>query len=463
MTQLERINGRRIGIIGMARSGMAAADLAARHGGLPFVSDAAPAERLTEQIAVLNQRAIAHETGEHSATLLTSDYIVLSPGVPLTLPILVQAQQQGIPLFSELEFASWLTPAPIIAITGSNGKTTTTTLVGELLAAAGRHVAVCGNIGTPLAAVASSLSEQSVAVVETSSFQLATIADFRPRVAAILNISPDHLDWHGGFVGYKKAKYRITENQTTGDLLVLNADDHDLTSDQLSTSAEIKTFSIRADRQADVVVRDGMLAYWRSNRLVPILPVAEIRIPGPHNVQNAAAAALMVEPFGVPVETIAAVLRSFAGVEHRLESVATIAGISFVNDSKATNVDSAASALLALPGPLLLIMGGRDKGASYKPLIELGAGKIRHLLLIGEAKDKIFAELGQHFQSEFAESLEQAVQRAFAAACPGETVLLSPGCSSFDMFDNFEHRGRVFKQSVHALKNGKHNRETIAR
>lgn len=463
MTQLERIQHRRIGIIGMARSGMAVADLASRHGGLPFVSDASSSTKLADQVAILNQRAIPYETGGHTSRLLESDYLIVSPGVPLSLPIIAQATIKGIPIFSELEFASWVTVAPIISITGSNGKTTTTTLVGELLKAAGLPVVVCGNIGTPLSEVATSIPSNGIAVVETSSFQLATIADFKPRVAAILNLSPDHLDWHGSYDAYKKAKYRIAENQTESDLLVLNRDDADTMADRPHTKARTVSFSIRADVQADVVVRDGWLCSWQQQKLTRMVATDAIRIPGPHNLQNAAAAVAMVSPFDLKPEQIASVLTTFPGVEHRLEPVARIAGVSFVNDSKATNVDSVCSALKALTGPLILIMGGRDKGSSYAPIAELGKDKIRQLLLIGEAREKIVSELGRRFPCEFADSLESAVMRGFSAAQPGDTVLLSPACSSFDMFTNFEHRGQVFKAAVNNLRNGKGNHAPASR
>jgi UDP-N-acetylmuramoylalanine--D-glutamate ligase len=462
MTVEERIKNRRIGIVGMARSGIAAAYLAVSRGGKPFVSDSARAELLTKQKDRLQRDGIPFETDGHSERLLQCEYLVLSPGVPPDLEILQNARQKGLPIFSELEFAFWVCRGKIIGVTGSNGKTTTTTLIGEILSAAGYDTFICGNIGRPFSEIVHKIGENGIAVVEVSTFQLETIADFKPHVALILNLTADHLDRHGSFEKYKALKYRITENQTTEDFLVLNRDDREITNDNITTAARKVFFTTTDATEVGAFVRDGYL-YGKSNREESrIIRCRDILIPGPHNLQNAAAASCVAAQFDVPASTIEKVLRSFPGVEHRLESVGRVAGVSFVNDSNATNVDSVCWALRSIDTPIYLIAGGRDKGNDYRPLIEHGKNKVKGLVVIGEAKEKIVNALGGAFPVQFADSLEEAVQKSFNLAHPGETIMLSPGCASFDMFDNFEHRGHVFKAAVANLKNGTHKNQTVS-
>jgi UDP-N-acetylmuramoylalanine--D-glutamate ligase len=458
MTVTERINNRKIGIVGMARSGLAAATLAAKLGGQPFVSDSADAAVLSSQVEFLKANDIRFEVGGHTEELLNCDYLVLSPGVPPTVDILAKAARQGIPMFAEIEFAGWVCRGRIAAITGSNGKTTTTTLLGEMLQAGGYEVEVCGNIGRPFAEIALTLSDKGLAVVEVSTFQLETIDEFHPHIAAILNLSPDHLDRHGDFETYKKMKYRIAENQTANDFLILNQDDSTLMSDQIATDASPLRFSIQSGVESGAVVRGGRLFGVYGGQETEIIETDHIRIPGRHNLQNAAAAVSAAMAFGVDAKTLAKVLKSFPGVEHRLEPAGSVAGVSFVNDSKATNVDSVCWALKSIPGPIFLIAGGRGKGASYAPLIEAGRGKVGGVVAIGEEREQLFDALGRAFPVQFADSLEEAVLKAFEAAEPGATVLLSPACASFDMFENFEVRGRAFKNAVVGLKDGTKNK-----
>ncbi|MFZ5981672.1 MAG: UDP-N-acetylmuramoyl-L-alanine--D-glutamate ligase [Candidatus Zixiibacteriota bacterium] len=461
MTVEERIKGRKIGIIGMARSGIAAALLAKRFGGTPFVSDSARSELVTAKTTRLQQEGIPYETEGHTEKLLGSDFIIISPGVPPNIEIVKQAKARGIPIFSELEFAFWVCRGQVVGITGSNGKTTTTTLVGEIFKAAGRETFVCGNIGRPFADIADRVSESGVAVVEVSTFQLEAIEDFRPRVAAILNLTPDHLDRHGSFENYKKMKYRISENQTADDYLLINRDDPEMKGAEISSRAKRLAFSIEDNSETATFVRDGYLCSRHEGRETKIIKVGEINIPGEHNLQNAATAVAIAALFDIAPEVTAKTLREFPGVEHRLEKVGSVAGVNFVNDSKATNVDSVCVALKSMTRPVYLIAGGRDKGAGYEPIVKFGKGKVKGVIVIGEAREKIFNALGQVFPTQFAESLEKAVHRAFELALPGETVLLSPGCSSFDMFENFEHRGRVFKATVESLKKNKKKNETF--
>ncbi|UCD64703.1 MAG: UDP-N-acetylmuramoyl-L-alanine--D-glutamate ligase [Candidatus Zixiibacteriota bacterium] len=461
MTAEERIRDRRIGIIGMARSGMAAALLADELGGRPFVSDSKDEKLLATRIERLKAAGIPFEAGGHTERILGCDYVVVSPGVPLDIDILFRAAQQGIPIFSEVEFASWVCRGSIVAVTGSNGKTTTTALLGEILTAAGFDTFVGGNIGLPMSEIVLKVPEDGLAVVEVSNFQLQTIADFAPDTALILNLTPDHLDRHATFEDYKRAKYRITENQSPDQTLILNLDDPEISVEDMKTQATVHYFTTTASARAAAFVRDDRLFARRGGEEFPIIAASEILIRGPHNLQNAAAAACAAVQYEVSPEVIKRVLQDFPGVEHRLENVRRIAGVNFVNDSKATNVDSVCYALRSLDGPVYLIAGGRDKGGAFERIIEYGRGKIKGVVTVGEAREKIFNALGQAFPVQFAESLEEAVKTAFEMAFPGETVLLSPGCASFDMFENFEHRGRVFKEAVSNLKNGKNSNEAL--
>jgi len=461
MKNEERIKGRKIGIIGMARSGVAAAQLAKRLGAEPFVSDSAPEAKLVEATAVLRSSNIPFETSGHTNRLQKCDYLIVSPGVPSSIPIIQEAERAGIPIFSEIELASWVCQGKICAITGSNGKTTTTTLIGEILNAGGVKAVVCGNIGKPFADVADKISAAEVAIVEVSSFQLERIEQFRPKVALILNVTPDHLDRYENFEHYRKTKYRISENQQPEDVLILNSEDAETHAEDIKTKAEKRFFTTGLDRTAHAYVEQSQVVLKSNGAADSILLTSEILIPGPHNLQNALAAICAADFFGVGPKAMAGVLRNFRGVEHRLEPAGRVAGITFVNDSKATNVDSVCWALKSFDRPLYLIAGGRHKGSSYEPIALHGKGKIKGIVAIGEAKEIIFDDLGHHFPVQFADTLEDAVQTAFELAIPGDIVLLSPGCASFDMFDNFEHRGQVFKKAVASLKNGKEKDETV--
>ncbi|MBK7143143.1 MAG: UDP-N-acetylmuramoyl-L-alanine--D-glutamate ligase [bacterium] len=463
MTLEEKIRGRRVGILGMARSGVASAILAKRKGGKPFVSDNARAELLSEPIARLQKAGIEFEVGGHTDRLLGCDYIVVSPGVPLTMEMLKRARAANIPIFSELEFAAWFCAGQIVAITGTNGKTTTTSLTGEIFKAAGVPTYVCGNIGVAFTDIADQVPSNGVAVVEVSSFQLETVADFRPKACVILNITPDHLDRHGSMDGYKRVKYRITENQGPEDYFIVNRDDEILMTDPAQTQATRLQFSIKDDIAANTFVRDGALWIRFKGRETKVIATDEITIQGPHNLQNAAAAVSLAMTLDIPVSAMAQALKSFPGVEHRLEKAGVVAGITFINDSKATNVDSVVVAIRSMRTPTYLIMGGRHKGAPYTPIIEVGKPMIQGVIAIGESREKIFNDLGKAFPVSFAATLEEAVHKGFEMAHPGETVLLSPGCSSFDMFENFEHRGRVFKETVASLRNGKKKSESVGR
>jgi len=451
--KLDRITGKRVAIIGMARSGLALAKLLKSYGAKVFLSELKSEDKLKEDIKILEKLGIEWECGGHTDQVWTNkDYMVISPGVPDNIPVVQRAQSQNVPIFSEIEVASWLCQAKMVGITGSNGKTTTTTLVGEILKKAGREVAVAGNVGNAFSNVADSLSEDGTAVLELSSFQLEKISDFKPQIAALLNLSPDHLDRYTNYDAYVAAKLRIFENQTEEDIAVLNADD--TLAEKIKKGLKAKTilFSTKREIKPGVFVRNGNLVSNLESKEIKIIPAAEIGIKGPHNLSNAACAAAIALLREVEPKVIASTLREFKGVEHRLEEVATIRGVKFINDSKATNVDSVWYALQSVPEPVILIAGGKDKGSSYNPLADFVREKVKLLILIGQAAPKIRKELGEMTKTIEAKSLEEAVELAFKNSEPKNTVLLSPACASFDMFENFEHRGRVFKQKVRELQ-----------
>jgi UDP-N-acetylmuramoylalanine--D-glutamate ligase len=376
---------------------------------------------------------------------------VVSPGIPLSIPILSRAQSLGIPIFSEIEVAFWLNKARIVGITGSNGKTTTVTLVGEILKEEGEDYKVGGNIGTPFSNIVKKVSPDGILVLELSSFQLERIEEFRPFVSSVLNITPDHLDRHPDLKSYLEAKLRILENQTKEDFAVLNADDQN--SRSLASCGECQKvfFSTTEELEQGAFIRQDKLVSRWNDQENQIIDANEIGIKGPHNLSNAAAACAICSILGVRVSSMQKALRDFTGVEHRLEKVATISGVDFVNDSKATNVESVWYALLSVPPPILLIAGGKDKGGDFTKLRDLVHKNVKALILIGEAKEKIKEALGDLVPTSKSISLEEAVGLAFQQADAKDTVLLSPGCASFDMFRDYQHRGQVFKSSVRGL------------
>jgi len=461
MTAKERVRGRKIGIVGMARSGVAAAKLARRLGGTPFVSDVKSDDQLTEHIHELKTFGIEFETGGHSDRLLYSEFVIVSPGIPQESGIIQKIIQAGIPIFSEIEFASWFCRGKIVAITGSNGKTTTTTLIGAILDAAGLPNKVCGNIGYPFSEAVLDIPENGFAVLEVSNFQLELVEEFRPFVAMILNITPDHLDRYENFDGYKRAKYRITENQQPTEYLILNADDAVIEKNNIDSRAQRIFFSTSRSLPTGVFQRGKTLVGVVGEKESEIVNIDAIRIPGPHNLQNSAAASLAALLCGAAPRAIGDALGQFPGVEHRLEDAGTIAGIKFINDSKATNVDSVCFALRSFDAPIVLIAGGRDKGGDFEPLVKYGRERVREVILLGEAREKMFEALGKAFPVQFAESMDDAVGKAFESAAPGDIIMLSPACASFDMYENFEQRGLDFKRIVKTLKNGNHVTEGV--
>ncbi len=457
--------GKRVLVVGLGKSGLAAARFLKARGARVTVSDSRPATVIAELPALLEQ-GIVVETGGHGIlTFRRQDLIVVSPGVPASVPELKQVRALGMHVIGELELGARFLKGEMIAITGSNGKTTTTTLLGEVLKASGRPTLVGGNIGRPVVEMVSDSTPESWSVLEVSSFQLETIETFRTKIALVLNITPDHLDRHGTFANYAAAKARIAENQTSEDCLVLNAEDVEaqkvaghVYAGGKRTAAQVYWFSPRRPVKQGTFVHGESLFFRAAEGMAPepVMPVDEIPLAGAHNVENVLAAACVARLVGVEAETIRRAVGAFQAVEHRLEFVREIAGVRYYNDSKATNVDATVKALEAFAEGIHVILGGKDKDSDYTTLGPLLERRAKTVITIGSAAEKIEAALGRTgargFTIERAETMKRAVALAHSVAQAGDTVLLAPACASFDQFENYEHRGRVFKELVGALR-----------
>jgi UDP-N-acetylmuramoylalanine--D-glutamate ligase len=441
------LKNRHVLVVGLARTGIAVALFCSAYGAQVTAIDDRTADQLADLTRLIEEGIVLTLGGGHPEAFMDQDLIVISPGVPANLPELQLARARGIPVWSEIELAFRFFHGKLIAITGSNGKTTTTALVGHILESAGIPTLVGGNIGTPLLARAEYSTDSTVTVAEVSSFQLETIDQFRPEIGVLLNLTPDHLDRHETLDQYAAAKMRMFENQTESDTAILNADDLEVAK-RTPCRPKIYWFS-RTKRVANgAFVRDGQIILRDDGREEPVMRREEIPLRGEHNVENVMAGCLAARLAGAETAAIANGVRTFPGVEHRIEFAGNVRGISFYNDSKATNVDATLKAISAFDSPLLLILGGRDKGAPYTPLLETLRQRARAVLLIGEATDKIASELGGEVPLKIAGTLDRAVPMAFETARPGDVVLLAPACSSYDQFENYEQRGRAFKQLV---------------
>ena len=439
-------------VVGLARTGVATALFSAGYGATVKATDAKSETELGDIPVRLRAAGATLELGGHVASsFLDQDLIVVSPGVPAHLPELDKARDAGIPVWSEIELAWRFLRGKLIAITGSNGKTTTTSLVAHILKTAGIPVLMGGNIGNPLLTLVETSEDTSVTAAEISSFQLETIEKFRPEIGVLLNLTPDHLDRHASFEEYASAKMRMFENQNERDSAVLNADDPEITK-RMPARPHIYWFSRQKRVAAGAYLRDSQIVFRREGDEVPLVKREEIPLRGEHNVENVLAACAASCLAGAAPSAIANGVKSFKGVEHRLEFVAELNGVSYYNDSKATNVDAALKALEAFPGSLLVILGGKDKGSPYAPLREPLKQRASAALLIGAAAEKIASEIGDAVAVVQAGTLERAVKLAAEQAKPGDIVLLAPACSSFDQFENYEHRGRVFKELVARLE-----------
>lgn len=450
-------SGKTVLVVGAARSGIAAAQFLLESGARVVLTDTKKMEALPDIAPLLREPGysgrLTWELGGHREdSFAACDFVVVSPGVPLSLPFFEISRRSGIPVIAEVELAARHLQGRIIGITGSNGKTTTTTLVAELLNGGGIRGRAAGNIGTPLISLAADSRPDDVYAVELSSFQLEGIAGFRPAIGAILNLTPDHMDRYDTLDQYIAAKQRIFMNQSYTDYAVLNADDPRTAALAARVSSRPFLFSRLAAVERGASVRDGMLVFRDDSGERTLFPARSISLKGAHNLENVLAACTMAILAGVPVESLEESVRNFKGVEHRIEWVATIDGVQYFNDSKATNVDAAAKSLEAFPGNILLIAGGRDKEGDFSVLRPLVEERVKHLVLIGEAGAKIRRALAGAVAMSDASSLEDAVALCRGLAAAGDVVLLAPACASFDMFRNYEHRGQVFKEAVRALE-----------
>jgi len=449
------LGGRTILVIGMGRTGTAVVDFLARRGARVLATDETPPERLAGARDLLSRRDgdVAWVPYEASVLAAGVDLVVPSPGVPPRNPLLVAAAKQGIPIWSEIELAFAFLKTPVIAVTGTNGKTTTTTLIGDILAKGGKRVFVGGNIGNPLVEYAGGPQGADLAVVEVSSFQLQWTRTFHPFVAVHLNLTADHYDYHGSLAAYGAAKEKIFANQTPRDFAVVNADDAGTAPLVHRLSAVVIPFSSKGPLA-------GRGAYLEGERIVLSLdgsvreayPTARVRIPGRHNLENIMAAVAVGRICGCPPEAVLAAVEGFEGIPHRIEYAGRVRGVTFYDDSKGTNVDAVRRALETFSDPVILLMGGRDKEGDFEGLREDVKRRVKALVLFGEARGRIESALGGLVPTLSLPTLGEAVKRAFHEAAEGDTVLLSPGCASFDAFRDYRARGDYFKEVVRELE-----------
>ena len=444
-----KIKDKKISIIGAVRSGIGAAKLAKKLGAIPFVSDSGSEEKLKSSIELLKNEKIDFEVGSHSDKVFNCDFIVVSPGVPSCAEVIRKAAQKGVKIISEVEFASWFCKAEIIAITGTNGKTTTTSLCGYLFNECGVKSFTAGNIGLAFSEIVLSTNISEYVSLEVSSFQLDLIDTFKPKVAMILNITPDHLNRYENSVEkYAKSKLRIFENQDENDFLILNKDSELLNQYFKNAKSKLFYFSTINKVSDGCYLEDQTIKYARNNKVEFSCNISDIFIQGEHNIQNAMAVIIAAKIFNLENEKILSALKSFKGVEHRLEMIRKIEGIKFINDSKATNIDSVIVALKSFNDPIFLILGGQDKGNDYTVIEKLVLDKVKKIYAIGSSADKVFNFFHKKVKTEIKKDLDDVVNAAISEARDGDIVLLSPACASFDMFDNYEHRGKVFKEIV---------------
>ena len=443
---------KRVLVVGLGKSGVASALFLKSRGAQVTVSDSKPSDQLQEEIPLLLDQGIVVETGGHGErTFRGQDLIVVSPGIPVDAQPLVHARALGETVIGEIELASQFFPGTVVAITGSNGKTTTTTLVGEIATAGGIHALVGGNIGTPAISLVAEASLETVVVLEVSSFQLETIHTFRPQIAVVLNITPDHLDRHRTFAAYVDAKARIFENQNPSDFSVLNADDPTCIEMAQRTKAQVIWFSRKKEVSRGAYVLDGRILYRDPRSQQEVMFVSEVPLKGAHNVENILAGVCVGRLLDCTTDRIREAVRNFKAVEHRIEYVATVRGVEYYNDSKATNVDATIKALESFPANIHLILGGKDKDSDYTQLNHLLRERVKQVYTIGAAAEKIESQVREAAKIVYAETLEKAIKQAAAVAQSGDVVLLAPACASFDQFRNYQHRGQVFKDTVRGL------------
>jgi len=448
---------KKVVVIGLGkRTGVAAAKFLVDKGAKVVVSDVKSKEELQAELEELDNYEIDFDLGGHTERVIEdTDLIVISPGVPDQIPILKRVRELGIRIISEIELAYHFCKAPIIAITGTNGKTTTTTLTGEIFKEACSEVVVGGNIGRPLIQDVPNISSEGFVISEISSFQLENVENFRPKISLILNLTPDHLDRHGTFANYIAAKKRIFSNQKQSDYTVLNYDDQLTREFGNETKGEVVYFSQKEDiKDGGLYVEDGKIISTLTGNKEFIIEVDKIGIKGPHNLENALGATAIAILSGIDLEVIKQVLQEFDGVEHRIEEVAVVGGVKYINDSKGTNPVAAIKALETFDAPLILIAGGMDKNADFAEFANKIVNNVKELILLGETADQIEADVHSldFTNVKKVDSIEEAVQVADTLGKEGDYVLLSPACASWDMFSSYKERGRKFKQAVYDLR-----------
>ena len=445
------LDGRNVLVVGLARTGEATAAFLLRRGARVTVTESKSRAELGSKAETWVRRGVTLEAGGHTpAAFLEADLIIPSPGVP-RLPEIAAARDRGIPVWSEIELASRFLKGSIVGLTGTNGKSTTTTLLHRILKDAGRPAFLAGNIGTPLISFVDRSRDDHLYVTEISSFQLEYVHAFRARLALVLNLSGNHLDWHGTMDDYAAAKAKLVLGQKPGDATVLNREDARVWAWKEAAVSDVFAFSGKRPVRRGAFVRDGWVVVRDGGEERRILPVSEIKLPGLHNRENVLAAAAAARILGVAPSRIRASVRGFRGLEHRLEPVATVRGVSFINDSKATTVDATLKALAGFTRPVVLILGGKDKGSDFRPLRKAVRRGVKAVVLVGSAREKIREALAGIVPLLEAETYPEVVRAARAAAAPGDIVLLAPACTSWDMFRDFEERGRVFKREVRRL------------
>jgi UDP-N-acetylmuramoylalanine--D-glutamate ligase len=450
------VAGRKVLVIGAARSGIASARFLAQRGATVALNDRKPLAEWSEAALALKTEGVGQVAGDPPSWLLDqTDLVIVSPGVPTKAIPIRYADRRGAEVIGEIELASRFLRGRVAAITGTNGKTTTTSLIGEMLKDAGLEVQVGGNIGTPLISLVDASRDDGWTVVELSSFQLETIVDFHPAVATVLNVTPNHMDRYDSLQDYAAAKHNVFRNQAPGDVAILNADDEIVSSWAKGLRAHVVKFSVKQELEEGLFLHGQNLISRTRDAERVLMTRDEMKLKGMHNVENVLAAMAVGLACGAAPDSLRNTVRRFRPVEHRLEEVAELNGVRFFNDSKATSVDATMKALEAFAadqGKIVLILGGRGKQAPYSPLRTLVSERVRKLILIGEDAPAIERDLGPAAPFEHASDMQDAVRRGFAAAKPGDVVLLAPACASFDMFESFEHRGRVFKDEVSSLE-----------
>jgi len=445
------IKNKKISIIGAVRSGLGAAKLAKNLGAIPFVSDAGSEENLKSSIEFLKNEKISFEVSQHSEKVFDCDLIVVSPGVPSDSEVIKNTKSKNLKVISELEFASSFCKGNVIGITGTNGKTTTTSLCGYLFNECGKKSYTAGNIGLAFSEITTEVKENEFVSLEISSFQLDLIDKFKPKIAMILNITPDHLNRYENSVEkYALSKLRVFENQDASDYLILNKDSELLNQYFKKARSNILFFSTSKKVSNGCYLENDEVRYVRYTIEEFSCKVSDIFIKGEHNIQNAMAVIIAAKIFNLDNGKIIEALKSFKGVEHRLELVREIEGVKFINDSKATNVDSVVVALKSFEEPIFLILGGQDKGNDYSMIEDLVTEKVKKIYAIGSSAEKVFNFFHSKVKTEIKKDFDDVIKTALSEARDGDVVLLSPACASFDMFDNYEHRGKIFKQIVNS-------------